>query len=103
MAQANVRLRLEAQDGSQIEEYRILDGRVEVRNLYLYLCGPDDSPDSNWRRVTQQQLRIHVERDTVVAEWLKRRLGWRPLLQACVSTETYAWKTTEDYVERDAA
>ena len=100
MAQANVRLRLEARGGSQIEEYRIHDGRVEVRNLYL--CGPDHSPDSNWRRVTQQQLRIHVERDTVVAQWLQRRLGWRPLLQACVTQETYAWKTTEDYVEREA-
>jgi hypothetical protein len=101
MAQANVRLRLEAQDGSQIEEYRIYGGRVEVRNLHSY--DPDDPPDSNWRRVTQQQLRTHVERDTVVAEWLKRRLGWRPLLQACVNQEMYAWKTTEDYVERDAA
>ena len=101
MAQANVRLRLEAQDGSQIEEYRIDGGRVEVRNLCF--CGLDDSSDSNWHRVTQQQLRIHVERDTVVAQWLKRRLGWRPLLQACVNPETYVWKTTEAYVEQDAA
>ncbi len=35
-------------------------------------------------RLTPEQLSIHVERNTVVAQWLERRLGWRRLLQACV-------------------
>jgi hypothetical protein len=101
MAPTAMRLRLEAQNGSDIEEYRVDHGRVEVRSGRS--VGPDELCETYWRPLTPQQLRTHVERNTVVAQWLERRLGWRPLLRACVNHEPLAWRTVPDRVEQDAA
>ena len=75
-------LRLEATDGTAIEEYRIDRGAVEVRRL-------SDLEDhgAGWRRLTPAQLRDHVNRKTLLAQWLERRLGWRRLLRACLGEE----------------
>lgn len=75
-------LRLEAADGTAIEEYRIDHGAVEVRRL-LEL----DDHGAGWRRLTPAQLRDHVNRKTLLAQWLERRLGWRRLLRACLGEE----------------
>ena len=86
MPLGSMRLRLESGEGSPAREYRIEDGKVEVRTL-----DPDGGSvrctGSAWWRLTPEQLSIHVERNTVVAWWLERRLGWRRLLQACVDQE----------------
>jgi hypothetical protein len=99
MAQETVRLRLEAENGLATQEYRVDDGKVEVRNLYPYSAYAP--PESRWQRLTAQQLSVHVERNTVVAQWLERRLGWRRLLQACVGQEPYQWRAAENGVEMD--
>ena len=95
MSLGNMRLRLESVNGSPAKEYRIDDGNVEVRML-----DPEDGSDrctgSIWSRLTPEQLSIHVERNTVVAQWLERRLGWRHLLQACVGQEPSMWKVAEN-------
>jgi len=101
MLQKNVRLRLEAGDGSATKEYRIDDGKVEVRSLHSH--SGYDPAESSWHRLTPQQLSTHVERNTVVAQWLERRLGWRRLLQACVSQEPHDWTNAEDFVDTHAA
>jgi hypothetical protein len=75
-------LRLEARDGSASEEYRIYDGEIEVRELQ-----PTED-DWDWHRLTPEQLSDHVKRNTVVAQWLNQRLGWRRLLRACVADQT---------------
>jgi len=93
MPLGSMRLRLESGNGSPAKEYRIEDGNVEVRTLDL-----DGSPrrtGSIWWRLTPEQLSIHVERHSVVAQWLERRLGWRYLLQACVGPELSMWKVAE--------
>ncbi len=95
MAPASMRLRLEPADGSPVKEYRIMDGSVEVRMLEPK-GGPDPRTESAWLRLTPDQLSIHVERNTVVAQWLECRLGWRRLLQACVSQESSMWEVAED-------
>lgn len=77
------RLRVEPGDGSPITEYSIENGTVAVRTVDLNR-GPDQDQESEWQELTPQQLRFHVERHTVVAEWLKRRMGWRRLLHECV-------------------
>ena len=86
MALESMRLRLESVDGSASKEYRIEDGSVEVRTL-----DPEGVSvpriGNVWRRLTPEQLSIQVERNTVVAQWLERRFGWRRLLQACVAQE----------------
>ena len=96
-----MRLRMESDNGSATREYRIDDGIVEVRSLSSATgC---EAHAGGWHRVTRQQLRTHVERNTPVAQWLERRLGWRRLLQACVSQELADAATTEDYPDRRAA
>lgn len=89
----SMRLRLESVDDSPSKEYRIEDGSVEVRML-----DPEDvsvqRAGSVWRRLTPEQLSIQVERNTVVAQWLERRLGWRRLLQSCVAQKASPWGIT---------
>ena len=92
-----MQLCLEAADGSATKQYRVDNGKAEVRTLRSH--NGYDSPESGWHRLTPQQLSTHVERNTVVAQWLERRLGWRRLLQACVSQEAHDWTTTEDFVQ----
>ena len=78
------RLRLEPGNGSPITEYRIENGTVAVRTVDLNRrSGRDHDEESGWQQLTPEQLRFHVERRTVVAEWLKHRLGWRRLLREC--------------------
>ena len=76
-------LRLETRDGRAVEEYCIRDGEIEARRLR-----GDTQDDCEWHRLTPAQLTDHVNRNTVVARWLERRLGWRPLLRACVGEQT---------------
>ena len=86
MLPASMRLRLESVDGSPAKEYRIEDGNVDVRTVEPNEGSNGRSGDV-WWRLTPEQLSMHVERNTVVAQWLERRLGWRHLLQACVGQE----------------
>jgi hypothetical protein len=76
-------LRLEAPDGSAIEEYRIQEGNIEVRRLR----SPDDESGGEWHGLTPAELTAHVQRKTAVSEWLRRRLGWRRLLLACTEPD----------------
>ena len=85
MSEESRQLLLESRKGLA-KEYRIADGRVEVRTLD---CGADHG--NAWSRLTPEQLSTHVKRNTVVARWLERRLGWRHLLQACVGQEPSMW------------
>ena len=107
MAQENVRLRLEAADGSGTKEYRIDSGRVEVRIWQSHR--EYDLPENSWHEVNAEELSAHVERNTVVARWLELRLGWRRLLQACVSegaresTRAETYRSREDFGETRAA
>ena len=85
-------LRLEAVDGSGVEEYRIFGDGIEVRKLR---CGEEnDDPElvgdqvsCGWTRLTPADLSRHVKDNTIVAHWLKQRLGWRRLLYACTDPQ----------------
>ena len=77
------------------KEYRIEDGNVEGRTLDPEGGSPRHT-GSVWWRLTPEQLSIHLECNTVVAQWLERRLGWRRLLQACVGQEASMWKVAEN-------
>src|SRR5260370_33518206 len=93
MVQENVRLRLEAADGSATKQYRIDDGKVEVRSLHSH--SGYDPPERSWHRLTPQQLSTHVERNTVVAQWLERRLGRRRMPQALVGQGPHDWANAQ--------
>lgn len=108
MPRTHIPLRLEGQNGSGIEEYRVHEGRVEVRSLRSpslrdFDDRDFDDEDSGWMQLTRQQLSAHVEHSTVVAQWLERRLGWRRLLQACVGQEPPVWSSATEDVQQDAA
>jgi len=94
MSSGSKRLRLERTDGSSVKEYRIKNGIVEARTLDPY-GQPDPRIGSDWQQLTPDQLAVHVERNTMVAQWLRRRLGWERLLGACISQEP----TMQDVVE----
>jgi len=92
-------LRLETTDGASGEEYRIYDGQIEVRQLQ----SPSDD-DWSWHRVTPEELTAHVSANTVVAEWLKRRMGWRRLLRACLTEQDlYMFDEVSGSADRRAA
>ena len=73
-------LRLDPGDGFLIKDYRIEEGHVEMRVLNLK-HGPQGR--RQWQRITREQLIAHVMENTVVAQWLQRRMGVRPLLRVC--------------------
>ena len=92
MALMPVNLRLEAADGSECEEYRIQDGDIEVRTVRRSgEYGPSrrsQFDNDDWQRLTAPQLANHVQRNTVVAQWLQHRIGWRRLILACTDQQT---------------
>jgi len=86
MALMPVNLRLEAANGSGIEEYRIQDGDIEVRRVQRAV--ERGLSDNDWQPLTPRQLAAHVQDNTVVAQWLRHRIGWRRLLLACSDQQT---------------
>jgi|SRR5579864_1020491 len=82
MALTARQLRLESPDGVS-EDFRICDGHVEARQPH-----PDSTEDHEWYRLDPEQIADHVNRNTVLAQWLMRRLGWRRLLRACIREES---------------
>jgi len=93
MALMPMTLRLEATNGSGVEEYRIYEDAVEVRRL---CCGKETGDlelavahlSDEWQRLSPGDLTDHVKKNTVVAQWLKHRLGWRRLVRACADPQT---------------
>ena len=73
---------LESMSHSSAKAYRIKAGMVEAR----VLDGRSDREDG-WWRLSPEELSSHVRRNTGVANWLERNLGWRRLLRACVGLE----------------
>ena len=70
------------------KEYRIIGERVEARTFI-----PEDeagrNTENDWWILTPDQLSDQVERNTAVAQWLERRMGWRALLRACVGENVW--------------
>jgi len=97
MALTAMHFRLEFPEG--VEEFRVWDGHVETRQLQH-----DSTDDCGWHRLQPEQIADHVNRNTVVARWLMRRLGWRRLLRACITEESIRYLDMLDVpVERRIA
>jgi hypothetical protein len=78
MWESSTRLRLEPKDGSPVTDYRIQDGQVEVRVLD---ASGRPSAAGTWRRLMPDEIASHVRANTVVARWLRLKLGWREVLR----------------------
>jgi hypothetical protein len=98
MALTPISLRVEDPDGRTVAEYRIHDEAVEVRHLPLLADAEDE-----WYQLTPEDLTSHVSRNTPVAQWLTRRLGWRRLLRACLNERELYLDRLDSPVERRAA
>ena len=93
MALMPMNLRLEAADGSESEEYRIHGGDIEVRRVRRFTEYDSDgqaSSDDDWQTLTAGELSTHVQENSVVAQWLRHRIGWRRLILACADQQTRA-------------
>lgn len=77
--------RIETSDGKDVEEYRLIDGYIEVRESKA------ERGAGEWRTLTPAEVTAHVEKKTIVAQWLQQRLGWRGLLRACVADQQYLY------------
>lgn len=78
------RLFIDPCDGSPVVDYRIENDCVESRTLEAAERGT--TTEKRWQRLTPEQLSSHVMADTVVAQWLRRRMGVHRLVRACVSS-----------------
>jgi hypothetical protein len=72
-----MRLRIESTRGLPVNDYRIIEGRVEFR--VLDSSGqPYASRASCWRTLDENEIQIHHALDTVVSKWLRARRGDAP-------------------------
>src|SRR5216683_176042 len=93
------RLRIDPCDGSPVADYRIENGWVESRTLETATeCGM--TTDMRWQRLTPEQLSSHVMAGTVLAQWLRGRMGVHRLIRACTSPANHS---AQDHPERIAA
>jgi hypothetical protein len=69
-------LRIDPADGSAVIEYRIDREHVESRQVR-------NGRNRNWERLSPEQLTAHVLAETVLAYWLRRRMGLHQLIRAC--------------------
>lgn len=74
------RLRIDTGHGFPVTDYRIENGWVESRTLRSEV---DTPTEVGWQRLTPEQISSHVMADTVVAYWLRRKMGTHRLLRAC--------------------
>ena len=74
------RLRIDRGDGSAVMEYRIQDGAVESRTV---ISEAGKNADTGWHQLTPADIRSHVYANTVLARWLRYRMGLHKLIRAC--------------------
>ena len=71
----STRLRIEPPDTTIFNEYRLHQGRLEVRTCDRASSDyPHDEPP--WRPLTDDELNSHIALNTVVAQWMSSKL-WR--------------------------
>lgn len=96
------RLRIDPCDGSTVAEYRIDNGCVESRTLET-VAEFSTATDQRWQRLTPEQLTSHVLANTVLAQWLGRRMGVHRLVRACTeSDERRCWSATFETIFIDS-
>jgi hypothetical protein len=74
------RLRIDSGNSSPVVEYRIEKDRVERREISFEKSVPRET---EWWRLTPEQVSSHVIANTVLARWLRGRIGLFRLLRIC--------------------
>jgi hypothetical protein len=89
------RLRIDQGDGSAAIDYRIEAGRIESRAV-------QNGVEKPWQRLTPEDVRHHVMADTMLARWLRRRMGIHQLIRAC-QPDSSVFGGSESPIEADPA
>ena len=94
------RLRIDLGDGFHAVDYRIQYDNVESRTLET---GSEANHGSEhpWHRLTADQLTSHVMAGTVVARWLRGRMGLHRLIRACNQVSSSSFGGHEDQERQD--
>lgn len=78
------KLRVDPGNGSLALEYRVEGGSVECRVL-------GSGVEELWLPLSSEQISSHVMEGTVVAHWLRRRIGVHRLMQACNQDTSFSF------------
>ena len=89
------KLRIDPGNGCPVMDYRIEDGCVE-RRILDGISERSGTIEKAWQRLTPEQLRSHVNANTVVACWLSRRMGAHRLIRACNQDSSHATNDVRD-------
>ena len=96
------KLRLEPGNGCPVMDYRIRDGCVE-RRILDGISERSGTIEKAWQQLTPEQLRSHVNANTVVARWLSRRMGPHRLIRACNQDSSHATIEVRERSDRTGA
>jgi hypothetical protein len=94
------RLRIDLGDGSCAVDYKIDYGRVESRILESAEKG--SVIEKPWHLLTAKELTSHVMADTVVAHWLRHRMGIHRLIQACNQDSSFVSNDPQERSDGEA-
>ena len=89
------RLRVDPDDGSPAQDYRIENGHVEMRLVDFNMKYAHEG-EGRWRRLSREQLSSHVMGNTAVARWLQRRMGPHSLIRACAQPSCLQDESSSD-------
>ena len=94
------RLRIDLGDGSCTVDYRIYYGCVESRILESAEKGR--VIEKPWHLLTATELSSHVMADTLVAHWLRHRMGIHQLIQACNQDTSFVINDAQERSDGEA-
>ncbi len=78
------RLRIDLGNGSPAVDYRIQNGFVESRTLETDATKRSTlAIETQWQRLTPEQLTSRLMADRVLLRWLRHRMGVHRLIRAC--------------------
>ena len=95
------RLRVDLGDGSRAVDYRIEFGCVESR-IVESVAEKNAMIEKPWHRLTANELSSHVMADTVVARWLRHKMGVHRLIRACNEDTSFLGKAAQEWSDRPA-
>lgn len=95
------RLRVDLGDGFRAVVYRIEYGCVESC-IVESLAEKDGMIENSWHRLTANELSSHVMADTVVARWLRHKMGIYRLIRACNEDTSFVGNAAQEWSDRAA-
>lgn len=98
------RLRIDPGNGSPAVDYRIENGLVESRAVETDATkGSTLASETEWQRLTPEQLTSRITTDSVLLRWLRHRMGVYRLIRACNQDSSSQYNPALESSNRAAA